>query len=238
MSQYISHNDQAHFLGKIGDEWVYIEDNFTASRPPQYNDENLPSMLPGGPGSVPRTVVTTGRSVCMSQFRGALNRYAPSNHTDSTATVMADSAAAATTATLHDYYPCLRPNDQLLFHVNRNYNGAEQPLTEQAMAAHNNNLGGGSYTGDVGEWVKGGPPFSPEDLVSVNVSVLRGPRTRTVTRTGSTAGSSWIFVSSTAPSVSQVDYTAESICAAGLQFDDVPASACITGPNLLDEDFD
>ncbi|KAI3322176.1 hypothetical protein HD806DRAFT_139641 [Xylariaceae sp. AK1471] len=211
----------------------FIEDNFTADRPCQFNDEHLPTTFSSGPSPsvVPRTVLITDAALADLTLAQIKKAYPLSCHTSSTATITAEKAAATTNASL-------QVRKHVLFHTKRDYNGAGavQPLTEWALAALNDDFRMRSYNGNIAEWIRGGPQFSPEDMVSVNMSVLRSPRTRTMTMTctGSTLGSSWSVISMSTPSVSQVDRVAESICAAGLQFDDVPASP--TSLDLLDED--
>ncbi|KAI0460061.1 hypothetical protein F5B21DRAFT_128879 [Xylaria acuta] len=212
MSHRLPSEDQAEFLSGIdnaGEEFDY-QDAFTAGCPPQYHDSN----------QAPQTVV---QDAMLSQMQGIRDHYPASCRTDSTATVLADKAVATATAT--------QPRPHIFYHVNRDYNGAAEPLTEEAVAALNDDFRNGSYNGNVGEWVRGRSQFPPSDPVDLNLSVLRNPRTRT----DSTLGSSWTVVSSTTPSGSQMEHVADVICAAGLQFADVPASP--TGPTLLDEDF-
>ncbi|KAI8948010.1 hypothetical protein F4801DRAFT_485854 [Xylaria longipes] len=187
------------------------EDAFTAGRP-QYNDSNLP-----------QTVV---QDLMLLQMQGSSDHYPASCRTDSTATILADKAAATAAATS----ATTPTRDYILYHVNRDYNGAVEQLTEQAVAALNNDFRNGSYNGNVGEWVRDRSQFPPSDPVDLNLSVLRSPPTRT----DSTVGSSWTIISSATPSDSQEEYMADDICAAGGQFVDVPASP--TGPTLSDED--
>ncbi|KAH8165696.1 hypothetical protein CIB48_g2572 [Xylaria polymorpha] len=203
MSHYVPSDHQADFLSGISNAGEgFGEDAFTADRPPQYNDSNR----------VPQTVV---QDLMLSEMQDVGDHYPASCDTDSTATVLPP-IAAATTATATTATP-IRPH--ILYHVNRDYNGALEPLTEHAVAALNNDFRNGSYSGNVDEWVYGRsqcPPSDPEDL---NMSVFRHPHTRT----DSTLGSSWTVVSSSTPSGSQMEHVADCICAAGLQFADVPA---------------
>jgi hypothetical protein len=232
MSYHISPQDQFELLSRFSDysDDEISEGNFTPARPSQYNDQNQSRTLPSTPSAVPRNLTMANEElvVLLLQTLGGRYRYTPSYNTESMATVTVDEAAATAAPT------GLR--EHLLFHLNRDYDGAVQPLTERAIAALNDNFGTGSYNGNIGDWILGGPQPSPADLMSVNVSVLRSPPTQAMTRTGSSAvGSSWTVVSMSTPTVSQVDHTADSVCAVGLQFDNVAAHP--NGPGLLDEDF-
>jgi hypothetical protein len=216
-------------------EWEddFMEHNLTAIHP-QFNDEDTLPVFSSGPvpSLVPRNTNITDAAFQHEMQAQIREDYPLSCNTDSTATIVAEKAGS--TATIAASPQQVRKH--ILFHTNRDYNspGGVQPLTEGAIAAFDHD-GTGSYNGNIAAWVRGGRQSSPEDVVSVNMSLLRSPRTRTTTRTGSTLGSSWSMVSMATPSVSQVDYIAESICAAGLQFNDVPAGP--TGPDLLDEDI-
>ncbi|KAI0192956.1 hypothetical protein EV127DRAFT_27721 [Xylaria flabelliformis] len=211
MSHYLSSEDQMEILSGLDntDEAFNYEDAFTAGRPPQYNDSN----------HVPQTVV---QDLMPSQMQGIRDYYPASCRTDSTATVLADKDTVTATAPTRDY---------VLYHVNRNYEGDAEPLTEYAIAALNNDFNNRSYGGNVDEWVRGRSQFPPSDPVDLSMSVFRSPRTRT----DSTVGSSWTMVSSMTPSSSQTEHMADVICAAGLQFADVPAFP--VGPTLLDKDL-
>ncbi|KAI1737816.1 hypothetical protein F4680DRAFT_199466 [Xylaria scruposa] len=223
MPHYLSSEDLVEILSRLNDtddafDAFDHEDAFAAGCPPQNDDGN----------QVPQTVV---RDTMPSQTQGIRDHYPASCRTDSTATVLVDKDAVTATAT--------PTRDYILYHVNSNYEGDAEPLTEYAIAALNNDLRDKSYSGNVDEWVRdnvdewarGRSQFPPSDPVDLNMSVFRSPRTRT----DSTVGSSWTIVSSTTPSSSQTEHMADVICAAGLQFADVPAFPM--GPTLLDKDL-
>ncbi|KAI1752056.1 hypothetical protein F4782DRAFT_167620 [Xylaria castorea] len=212
MSHQLPPEDQVEILSRLDntDEEFDYEDAFTPGRPPQYNDNN----------QVPQTVV---QDLKLSQMQGTEDHYPASCRTDSTATVLADKAPPTATATPMREY--------IFYHVNRDYNGATEPLTEHAIAALDNDFRNGSYNGNVDEWARDRSQFPPSDPVDLNLSVFRSPRSRT----DSTVGSSWTIVSSATPSSSQTEHMADDIRAAGLQFADVPASPM--DPTLLDKDL-
>ncbi|KAI0468736.1 hypothetical protein F4859DRAFT_201119 [Xylaria cf. heliscus] len=218
MSHHIPLNHQVDLLSRINDagEGLEYEDTFTADRPPQYNDSN----------QVPQTVDQDLTTSQMQSIRD--DGYPASCRTDSTSTILLGQAAAGATVTPTRPY--------IDYHVNYDYSrvddGSAEPLTEQAIAALNNDFRNGWYNGNVGEWVRGRSQFSPSDPVDLNLSELCSPRTITE----STLGSSWTIVSLSTPHLSsQTEYGADVICAAGLQFADIPAFPM--GPTLLDEDF-
>ncbi|KAI0546797.1 hypothetical protein F4679DRAFT_401692 [Xylaria curta] len=215
MSHYLSSEDQVEILSRLDDtdDAFGYEDAFTAGRPPQYNNSN----------QVPQTV---GQDIIPSQMQGTIDHYPTSCRTESTATVLADKDTVAATATA----TATPTRDYILYHVNRNYEGDAEPLTEYAIAALNNDFHNRSYSGNVDEWVRGRSQFPPSDPVDLNMSVFRSPHTRT----DSTVGSSWTIVSMTSSS-SRAEHMADVICAAGLQFADVPAFPM--GPTLLDKDL-
>ncbi|KAI0446700.1 hypothetical protein F4803DRAFT_448739 [Xylaria telfairii] len=211
MSHYVPSDDQVEFLSGISNTGEgFDEDGFTAVRPPQYNDSNC----------VPQTDV---QDLMLPEMQDAGHHYPASCDTDSTATILPGKAAATAAAAPTRSY--------IFYHLNRDYNGAVEPLTEHAVAALNDDFRNGSYNGNVGEWVNGRSQFPPKDPMDLNLSVFRHPRTRTA----STLGSSWTIVSSTTPSGSQMEHVADDICAAGLQFADVPAFPM--GHGLSDEDL-
>ncbi|KAI1428164.1 hypothetical protein F5Y12DRAFT_78371 [Xylaria sp. FL1777] len=238
MSSHIFARDQLDSLSVIGDADGEFEDNYTAVRPPQYKDSNQPAgmPLPSGPSATPQTVVTTSQApghLASSQLEDAGQHYPASN---STATVRADEVAAATQA-FHATHPQLPSSTgpavrtDLFFYVNCGYDGGVQPLTEEAVAAHNYNSAHGSGNGTIIEWIHGRSQFSPAYPMGI-VSALQKPQTSTVIRTGSK--SSWSIISSSTLQPSQVEHVAEAVCATGLQFSDVSAPI---GRQLLDEDF-
>ncbi|KAI0408878.1 hypothetical protein F4802DRAFT_300805 [Xylaria palmicola] len=239
MSHYMPPKDEASFLSHIIEtDEDFGEETYTASRPPQYNNSNQAPgrALPSAPGAVPRTVLTTAASLAdlaLSQTSDARGRYPPSSYTESTGTVVANGASAVAGAAVTGGTPGLRLD--LLFHINRDYNGAVQPLTERAVAALNHDFGQGPFNGNVAEWVRCRLHYPPSDPMDLSPYTLCHPRTWTVARTGSTVGSSWSMVSSTVLSLSQVGHVADDICAAGWQFDEVPAWPA--GPAILDEDL-
>ncbi|TRX97948.1 hypothetical protein FHL15_001158 [Xylaria flabelliformis] len=151
MSHYLSSEDQVEVLSHLDntDETFDYDDAFTAGRPPQYNDSN----------HVPQTVV---QDLMPSQMQGIRDHYPASCRTDSTATVLADKDAVTATAPTRDY---------ILYHVNRNYDGDAEPLTEYAIAALNNDFHNRSYSGNVDEWVRGRSQFPPSDPMDLNILV-------------------------------------------------------------------
>ncbi|KAF2968019.1 hypothetical protein GQX73_g5589 [Xylaria multiplex] len=148
---------------------------------------------------------------------------------DSNSTVMADEVAVATPLSQlpPNPHPTLRMD--LQFYINFNYDGAVQPLTEQAIAAHNHNLASGSGNGNIVEWVNGHSQFLAADSKGLIMSTARHPRTQTATRTGSTVLSSWSVVSLSAPQVSMSAHGDDGVYAIGSQFADVSAP---TSPHL------
>ncbi|TGJ88528.1 hypothetical protein E0Z10_g234 [Xylaria hypoxylon] len=238
MSNHMSPEERLELLSSISNTSGEFEGNFTATRPPQYNDSNQPSgrFLHGGLSAVPRTLVTMSQAPQVptpSQLEDVGQHY-PSS--DSTGTVMADEVAAAAAAAFSQPRPGLDPVPRMhiLFHINRDYNGAVLPLTERAVAALNHDFAHGSGNGNVDEWIHGRSQFSPADQMDPSMSVLRHPRTRTVTRTGSTVASSWSAISSSTLRVSLMGHVADDVCATGLQFADVSVPI---GNHLLDEDL-
>ncbi|KAI3343147.1 hypothetical protein F4824DRAFT_494937 [Ustulina deusta] len=224
MSSRTSPEDPFDFCSVAGDAGGEFEDSFTAVRPPEYNNSDQPSRrsLPTGPSAAPQTGVTTSQApghILSSQLDDAGQHYPASN---SAATVTGAEVAAATQATL--------PRLHILFHTNRDYNSALQPLTERAVAALNHDVAHGSGNGNVGEWIHGRSQFSPTDPMGINMSVLRNPPTGSATRTDSR--SSWSMISSSTLQPSQIENVADAVCATGQQFADVSAPI---GP-LLDED--
>ncbi|RWA08326.1 hypothetical protein EKO27_g6783 [Xylaria grammica] len=236
MSSHIPAEEQLEPLASVCDNNGGFEDNYTPTRPPQYNDRNQPSgrVLPGGPSTVPRTVVTSQApdNPTSPELEGVGQHYPALN---STATGVVDGVVTVAAASIppHQPYPDPIPRAYVLFHVNRSYNGAHQPLTEGAIAALDHDFAHGSASGNVGEWIHGRSQFTRANPVNPSISVLQCPRTYTVTRTGSTVLSSWSIVSST-HQVSSTGHVADDVCAVGQQFADVSAPI---GRRLLDEDL-
>ncbi|KAI0515195.1 hypothetical protein F5B22DRAFT_192195 [Xylaria bambusicola] len=197
---------------------VDFEDNYTFDRPPQLNLSTQPAggSSPNGASTVSQAAVITDqtpRRMASSQLEEAGQHYPAS---DSTATVMADEVAAATQAALPRLDPVVRAH--ILFHVNRDYNGAVQPLTEGAVAALNHDY---AYS-SVAEWVQGRSQFSPADQLGFDMSNMLPSRIRTSTaaRTGSTVESSCTMVSRSTLKSTKT-WGAHTVCAAGQQFEDV-----------------
>ncbi|KAI0533877.1 hypothetical protein GGR58DRAFT_87319 [Xylaria digitata] len=207
-----------------------FEDNFTAARPPQYNGSNQPSggFLPVGPSAVPRAILATGQAseAISPQLQDAGQHY-PASDSTGTGTVMADEVVAAIAAPLSQPPPNLHltPRMVLQFYINHDYDGAVQPLTEQAIAAHDYNIACGSGNSNVVEWINGGLQFPAVDSRSLSMSVFRHSRTQTATRTGSTVPSSWSVVSSSALQVSMSGHGDDGVRDTGSQFTDVSAPA-------------
>ncbi|KAK5630063.1 hypothetical protein RRF57_005778 [Xylaria bambusicola] len=205
-------------MSQIGQSAEDFEDNHTFKRPPQLNLSTQPAggSSPSSASSVSQAAVVTGqtpRCLASSQLKEAAQHYPAS---DSTATVMADEVAGATQAALPRLDPVVPA--YILFHVNRDYNGAVQPLTEGAVAALNHSC---TYS-SVPEWVQGRSQFFPGDQLGLDMSELLPSRIRTSTaaRTGSTVESSCTMVSrSTLKSMKT--WGSHEVCAAGLQFADV-----------------
>jgi len=235
MSQHTSSSAQSEFLSRMSDwEDVFGEGYFTADRPPQYNNTNLPSSLPvpaSGTNAVPRTLPDTGLEYAFAQIH---NQYAQSWHTNSSATVTADQAAA-TAASAAVSIPLRR---HLGFYINRDYYGdIQQPqqLTESAVEALNNEIAMSSYPAFVTDWISDSPHHTrPADVTSVDVSLRRNPRTESAQHTTSTVGSSWTVVSTSAQLHHHASELEHNVCAAGLQFLDVAAPR--EGPLIVDED--
>ncbi|KAI1283294.1 hypothetical protein F5Y07DRAFT_394210 [Xylaria sp. FL0933] len=231
MSSHVSPRDQSDFLAVVGETNGDFEDNYTAIRPPQYNVSNLPSGIsfPSGPSVTSDNRVAAGQAagpLMSSQSEDAGQHYPASN---STATVTADEVAAATLATQATQAPGTDPTPRMhiLFHINRDYSRAVQPLTEHAVAALDHDFAHGSVNGDFAEWIRDRSQFPPADR---NISIPQKYRTETATRTGS--DSSWSFMSLSTLGSIQTEPWADAVCATGMQFAEVSA------PNrrgLLDE---
>ncbi|KAI0428944.1 hypothetical protein F5Y09DRAFT_343153 [Xylaria sp. FL1042] len=206
------------------------EDNYTAVRPPQYKDSNLPSgmSLSSGPSVTPENVVT--RSQAPGRPTSSQGEDAPQHYpaSDSTATVRADEVAATTQATQAPRRDPT-PRAHILFYIDRDYNGATPPLTERALAAHNHYVAHASVNGHIDEWIRGRSQFSAADPVDINMSILRNDRTETATRCGSS--SSWSMISSSTLTPLQIEPVADVVCDTGVQFADVSAPI----GHLLDE---
>ncbi|KAI0818337.1 hypothetical protein GGR55DRAFT_71260 [Xylaria sp. FL0064] len=234
MSSHVSPKDQSDFLSVIGETNGDFEDNYTAVRPPQYNVSNLPSGVsfpssPSVPSGTPDNIVTAGQATgrpMSSQLEDAGQHYPASN---STATVTADEVAAATLATQAIQAPGTGPTPRMhiFFHINRDYSGAVQPLTEHAVAALDHDFAHGSVNGYFAEWIRDRSQFPPAGR---NISIPQKYRTETATRTGS--DSSWSIISRSTIGSMQMEPWADAVCATGMQFAEVSA------PNrrgLLDE---
>ncbi|KAI1307739.1 hypothetical protein F5Y03DRAFT_114904 [Xylaria venustula] len=233
MSNLMFSKDQLDLLSAVGEAGGNDEGNYTTAHPPPYNDNNQPSgrSLPSGPSATPQTVMSTSQTPGQ-QLEGAGQHYPAS---DSSATVRPDEVASVTQA-LQDSLPQhgflyeLVPRMHILFHLDRDYNGGAQPLTERAIAALNYDFAHGSSNSNVEQWIHGRSQFS-SDPAGINMSILRSPRTETESRTGSK--SSFSMVSSSTVQPSQMEHVNFTVCAAGLQFADVSAPAA---RQLLDED--
>ncbi|KAI1124709.1 hypothetical protein F5Y10DRAFT_24103 [Nemania abortiva] len=198
----------------------FSEGSFTPTRPPQYNDSNQPpkrtasSLEEGHSGS--------GRTATTPTIVGVGNETTPATiHTTNEASVPNQS-------------PVLRAH--ILYHVNRDYDGAMQPLTERAVAALNNQVANETWNSNLGEWMGGGSHFWPASPTDINMSVLGRPQASTVAGTGTGSGPSWTIVPEPMLPASQAEHVGEVVSAAGDQFAQV--SACPKGDGLLDEDFE
>jgi hypothetical protein len=110
--------------------------------------------------------------------------------------------------------------ERLAFALTRVYDGTPQPLTEHAVKALDKETLASRCTADVSAWLQGDTCAVPlQHTIDLSISMARAPHTRSHATTHNT-GSSWTFVS---PCRSLVDRTAENVCAAGLQFDDISA---------------
>ncbi|CAJ2501179.1 Uu.00g040320.m01.CDS01 [Anthostomella pinea] len=201
-----------------------LTDNFSAQRPPHLNLTNIPSASIAGSAAEPRTPgdldVDLQHTHPDAEDSYEPQHYAhssPSCYTESTVTVTGDTAV---------------PRGDLLYFINRDYDGAAQPLTQHAIEALNHTYNTGAYTGDIREWVHGGQFAGHEQTeLSASMMVTKGPRSHATTQT---TGSSWTIVSSV-PSRSHDDRTADAVCATGCKFDDIAAHP--SGSSILDEDF-
>ncbi|KAI1485039.1 hypothetical protein F5X96DRAFT_661674 [Biscogniauxia mediterranea] len=212
--------------------------NFTRHRPPHRNDRNLSPSQYNGPMTDSNNAANDG----LATGRG--NGYNPQGYagsaqstTDSTApTMVREGGTVAETPT---------PRKHLLYWINRDYDApTERRLTEQAVDALNHDSLGG---GDIGEWITRGvyavgrgaaaSPGSAGGGPNTSVVVLgHGPHSRVTlaTTTGSSSGSRG---SSSSHHHYYHDRMAENVCAAGWQFDDVPAFPARRAENIDDADI-
>ncbi|KAI1333103.1 hypothetical protein F5Y16DRAFT_3499 [Xylariaceae sp. FL0255] len=217
----------------------YVESSFTPTRPPQRNPRYSYS---NSPEYHPRTILTDGMDGYLLACHNIdLRQDDGSVRTDSTVTVIPEDAAARTAAranTVHDHHDFVRDSlgsehssltsfqappripPHILHYLSHNYDAASAltGLTEHAIAAHDHHAAMCTYPSHVGEWVRSQRPH--EDDMSVDISIVGGPRTVTP-YAESTLSSSWTIVSMSATSVSPADSTDNDVCAAGFQFEGV-----------------
>ncbi|KAI5918308.1 hypothetical protein F4810DRAFT_599039 [Camillea tinctor] len=198
--------------------------NFTRQRPPYLNGENTSSSQTNGPmtdsSNVANDGLATGRGNVYNP-RG----YAPSaQSTESTsATMPANGDAAARASMLRGH---------VRYWVERDYyTTTMQPLTEQAVDALNHDyrttshLGSGKRRGDIRGWIDTGifavaeanPPGST-GLDSSIIVVGHSSHSRVTLATTAAASSH-----SNGTSSSHLERMSENVCAAGWQFEHVPA---------------
>ncbi|KAI1496595.1 hypothetical protein F5X99DRAFT_63854 [Biscogniauxia marginata] len=192
------------------DDDQHYTSNFTRNRPPHLNDSNFPSTQINGIMTDPSHVANDG----LAANRG--NIYNPQRYAPSPQSATDGTNAAA-----------MGVRNYLQYFINQNYDGTIQPLTEQAVDALNHCHRLGSHAGgggNISEWVNGGvfaaaEAGGPASAIGASISMLRdGPRSRlTMTTTGSSRSMG------SAARHSHLDCIAENVCAAGWQFDDMPA---------------
>ncbi|KAI0596661.1 hypothetical protein F4775DRAFT_289626 [Biscogniauxia sp. FL1348] len=191
--------------------------NFTRNRPPHRNDRNLSSSQYNGP----MTDSSNAANDDLATGKGSIHNLqgyagsAPSTTESTAATTVKGDAGAVVAETP-------KPRKHLLYWINRDYDAPAERLTEQAVDALNH----GTVGGDIGEWVTKGvyvvgraspEPGGPDTSVGV---LGRGTHSRVTTATGSSGSKG---PCSSSHYYHHLDRMAENVCAAGWQFDDVPA---------------
>ncbi|KAH9998054.1 hypothetical protein F4779DRAFT_169523 [Xylariaceae sp. FL0662B] len=233
-------SDQITDLDRLSEQgWEFVEadnyytTNFTPDRPPHLNDRNFSSVQNNGPVTQPRGLVdaSVGFDIEHMYFDTEGN-YTPSS----------DSVNTESTLKSGDPFvnrPLIRPRTYLDFCLNRNYDGAAQPLTEQAIAAFNHSNNTQRFDGSVSDWLPGlglglgirCPADVAADLSS-NKLMPPGPRSHTT----KTSDSSWSKLS---PALSYYDrdHIAEQIQDVGGQFDITANPNTVLARNIRDEDM-
>ncbi|KAI1639562.1 hypothetical protein F4809DRAFT_595758 [Biscogniauxia mediterranea] len=206
--------------------------NFTRHRPPHRNDRNLSSSQYDGPMTDSNNAANDG----LATGRG--NGYNPQGYARSAQSTT--ESTAPTTVMGGTVAETPMPRKHLLYWINRDYDAPTERLTEQAVDALNHDSLGG---GDIGEWITRGvyavgrAAASPGSAGGPSTSVVvlgHGPHSRvTLATTGSSSGTR----GSSSSHHYYHDRVAENVCAAGWQFDDVPAFPARRAENIDDADI-
>ncbi|RYO98918.1 hypothetical protein DL764_006951 [Monosporascus ibericus] len=216
-------------------EWELVEKHHTELRPPHLNRRNFSPANLSNHVADPRT-----RTVTLEKGFDKVHLRAPdasdenrdnSSDSDSTdSTLGVDIDIAAVSRRLNPpiiFYPHLVFRPSLTRDHKRGAGGSALRLTEQAKTALDQEYATRQYPGDLVRWVETNEfsfraPQTPN--VSTSMLVPNGPESET----SYTTLASWDVVAS------PVDQTADYVCAAGQQFEDVPTYHGTYGPLITD----
>ncbi|RYO75203.1 hypothetical protein DL766_007076 [Monosporascus sp. MC13-8B] len=211
-------------------EWELVEKHHTERRPPHLNRRNFsPANLSNHVADPRIRTATVENGLVKVHLRGpgASNQNTDSSsesgNTDSTLRADIDIGAAS----CRTYYPHLVFYLGLTRGHKRDADGSAPRLTEQAKKTLDQEYATRQYPGDLVRWIETNEfSFRAPQTTNLGASMLV-PNDHG-SETSYTTLASWDLVAS------PVDQTADYVCAAGQQFEDVPAYHGTSGPFITD----
>ncbi|RYP37071.1 hypothetical protein DL767_003134 [Monosporascus sp. MG133] len=216
-------------------EWELVERHHTERRPPHLNRRNFSPVNLSNPVADPRIrTVPLDNGIAKICLRGPdasnQNRDNSSDSAYTESTLRADIDIAAVSRRLNrpvTFYPHLVLRSSLTRNHKRDVDGSAPRLTERAKRALDQEYATRQYPGDLVRWIETNE-FSfraPQTSnLSTSMLLLNGPGSET----SYTTLASWDVVAS------PVDQTADYVCAAGQQFEDIPTYHGTYGPLITD----
>ncbi|RYP90933.1 hypothetical protein DL770_002938 [Monosporascus sp. CRB-9-2] len=211
-------------------EWELVEKHHTEGRPPHLNRRNFSPANLSNHVADPRIRTVTLENEFDNRLRGPdtsnQNRDNSSDSGYTNSTPRADIDIAAVSRRLNRpviFYPYLVFRPSLTRDHKRDTDGSAPRLTEQAKRALDLEYATRQYPGDLVRWIETNEfPFRAPRTSNLSASMLvpNGPGSET----SYTTLASWDVVAS------PVDQTADYVCAAGQQFEDVPTYHGTYGP--------
>ncbi|RYP53311.1 hypothetical protein DL768_001668 [Monosporascus sp. mg162] len=215
-------------------EWELVEKHHTERRPPYLNRRNFsPANLSKHVADPPIRTVTLENGFDKVRPRGpdASNQNrdnsSDSGYTDSTLRADIDIAVPGHLNRLAIFYPHLIFRPSLTRVHKRDADGSAPRLTEQAKSALDQEYATRQYPGDLVRWIE------------TNEFSFRAPQTSDLSTSmlvpnGHGSETSYTTLASWDVVASPVDQTADYVCAAGQQFEDVPTYHGTYGPLITD----